>query len=170
MNNRAQYYTEFVDENSSDQGRLFRASKKLLGYNDSPLFTHYEDKSLLVNEIRKFFVHKIVKIRDQIDAKAISTTESIPDNPSVDEAHLFSKFQRLSQSDVLKLIQKSSKKSCSLDPMPTKLVLASLEQLLPVITQMINSSLLAGHFPKLWKEALVDPRQKKEGINDFSNL
>ena len=46
-----QYYTEFVDENSSDQGRLFRASKKLLGYNDSPLFTHYEDKSLLVNEL-----------------------------------------------------------------------------------------------------------------------
>ncbi|XP_068731185.1 uncharacterized protein [Montipora capricornis] len=165
-----QYYTEFVDENSSDQGRLFRASKKLLGYNDSPLFTHYEDKSLLVNEIGKFFAHKIVKIRDQIDAKAISTTESIPDDPSVDEAHLFSKFQPLSQSDVLKLIQKSSKKSCSLDPIPTKLVLASLEQLLPVITQMINSSLLAGHFPKLWKEALVDPRQKKEGINDFSNL
>lgn len=89
--------------------------------------------------------HKIVKMRDHIDAKAISTTESIPDDPSVDEAHLFSKFQPLSQSDALKLIQKSSKKSCSLDPMPTKLVLASLEQLLPVITQMINSSLLAGH-------------------------
>lgn len=117
-----QYYTEFVDENSSDQGRLFRASKTLLGYNDSPLFTHYEDKALLVNEIGKFFGHKIVKIRDQIDAKAISTTESIPNDPSVDEAHLFSKFQPLSQSDALKLIQKSSKKSCSLDPMPTKLV------------------------------------------------
>ncbi|PFX21804.1 RNA-directed DNA polymerase from mobile element jockey [Stylophora pistillata] len=54
--------------------------------------------------------------------------------------------------------------------MPTKLVLASIEQLLPVITQMINSSLLAGHFPKSWKEALVDPRQKKAGINDFGNL
>ena len=114
----------------------------------------------MVNEIGKFFPHKIVKIRDQIDAKAISTTESIPDDPSVDEAHLFSKFQPLFQTDVLKLIQKSSKKSFSLDPMPTKLVLASLEQLLPVITQMINSSLLAGHFPKLWKEALVDKRKK----------
>ncbi|PFX18016.1 hypothetical protein AWC38_SpisGene17650 [Stylophora pistillata] len=44
-----QYYTESVDENSSDQGRLFRASKKLLGYNDTPLFAHYEDKSLLQN-------------------------------------------------------------------------------------------------------------------------
>ena len=88
----------------------------------------------------------------------------------MDEAHLFSKFQPLSQSDDLKLIQKSSKKSCSLDPMPTKLVLASLEQLLRVITQMINSSLLSGHFPKLWREALDDPRQKKAGISDFSNL
>ena len=122
-----QYHTVFVDENSNDQGRLFRASKKLLGCNDSPLFTHYEDKALLVNEIGKFFVHKIVKIRDQIDAKAISTIESIPDDPPVDEAHLFSKFQLLSQSDVLKLIQKSSKKLCFLDPMPTNLVLASLE-------------------------------------------
>ena len=170
--NKAKHYycTEFVDENSSDQVRLFRASKKLLGYNDSPLFTHYGDKSLVVNEIWKFFAHKIVKIRDKIDAKAISTSESIPDDPSVDEAHLFSKFQPLSQSDDLKLIQKSSKKSCSLDPMPTKLVLASLEQLLPVNTQMINSSLLSGHFPKLWKEALVDPRQKKAGISDFSNF
>lgn len=149
---------------------MFRASKKLLRYNDTPLFAHYEDKSLLVNEIGKIFLHKIVKIRDQKDAKASSITESIPNDPSVDEAHLFSKFQPLSQSDVLKLIQKSSKKSCSLDPMPTKLVLASIEQLLPVITQMINSSLLAGHFPKLWKEALVDPRQKKAGINDFGNL
>ena len=64
-----QYYTEFVDENSSDQSRLFRASKKLLGYNDSPLFTHYGDKSLVVNETGKFFARKIVKIRDQIDAR-----------------------------------------------------------------------------------------------------
>ena len=54
--------------------------------------------------------------------------------------------------------------------MPTKLVLASLEQLLPVNTQMINSSLLSGHFPKLWKEALVDPRQKKAAKSDFSNF
>ena len=136
----------------------------------SPLFTHYGDKSLIVNEIWKFFAHKIVKIPDKIDAKAISTSESISDDPSVDEAHLFPKFQPLSQSDDLKLIQKSSKKSCSLDPMPTKLVLASLEQLLPVITQMINSSLLSGHFQKLWREALVDPRQRKAGISDFSNL
>ena len=88
----------------------------------------------------------------------------------MDEAHLFSEFQPVSKSDVLTLTQKSSKKSYCLDPIPTKLVLASLDQLLPVITQMINSSLLVGHIPKLWKETIVDPRQKKAGVNDFSNL
>ena len=54
--------------------------------------------------------------------------------------------------------------------MPTKLVVESLDHLLPVITKMINSSLLGGHFPKVWKEALIDPRYKKAGINDFTNL
>lgn len=60
--------------------------------------------------------------------------------------------------------------SCGLDPMPTRLVVQSLEQLLPLIAKMVNSSLLFGHFPKNWKEALVDPRYKKAGINDFNNL
>ena len=54
--------------------------------------------------------------------------------------------------------------------MPTNLVVESLDHLLPVITKMINSSLLGGHFPKVWKEALIDPHYKKAGINDFTNL
>ena len=54
--------------------------------------------------------------------------------------------------------------------MPTPLVIANLEQLLPVIARMINSSLLEGHFPTMWKEALVDPCFKKAGINGFNNL
>ena len=52
----------------------------------------------------------------------------------------------------------------------TKLVVESLENLLLVITTMINSSLLAAHFPDVWKEALVDPRCKKAEVNDFNNL
>ncbi|PFX17905.1 hypothetical protein AWC38_SpisGene17756 [Stylophora pistillata] len=35
---------------------------------------------------------------------------------------------------------------------------------------MINSSLLAAHFPDVWKEALVDPKCKKAEVNDFNNL
>ena len=54
--------------------------------------------------------------------------------------------------------------------MPTKFVVESLDHLLPVSTKMINSSLLGGHFPKVWKEALFYPRYKKAAINDFTYL
>jgi hypothetical protein len=47
--------------------------------------------------------------------------------------------------------------------MPTSLVVKSLNELLPVITCMINSSLLLGYFPPAWKSTLVDPRLKKTG-------
>ena len=50
---------------------------------------------------------------------------------------------------------------CNLDPIPTKLVLELLDPLLPVTDKMINSSLFGGHFPKAWKEALIDPHYKK---------
>ena len=80
-------------------------------------------------------------------------------------ASCFSEFNVLSESEVFDLITASSKKSC-----PTKLVVESLDHLLPVVTKMINSSVLGGHFPKVLKEALIDPRYKKAGINDFPNL
>jgi len=45
------------------------------------------------------------------------------------------------------------------------------EELLPVISCILNSSLALGHFPSTRKDALVDPRLKKTGKDIlFSNL
>ena len=111
-----------------------------------------------------------MRIRDQIDSTVIADMDTVPDEPIVSDAKILSEFKPLSEADILALIQKSSKKTCNLDPMPTKLVVESLDHLLPAITKMINSSLLGGHFPKVWKEAFIDSRYKKAGINDFINL
>ena len=45
--------------------------------------------------------------------------------------------------------------------MPSLLIVDCLEVLLPVITKMVNSSLIHGHFQQDWKEALVKPLLKK---------
>ena len=70
-----------------------------------------------------------------------------------------------------KLFNRLSKKSCQLDPMPTNLVVGMSDMLLPIITNIVNSSLSLGHFPSDWKTALVDSRLKKtkEGAS-LSNL
>ncbi len=45
-----------------------------------------------------------------------------------------------------------------------------LEELLPIITRLVNLSLAEGVFPKQWKQAIVRPLLKKVGLDlKFSN-
>ena len=85
--------------------------------------------SLLVNDIARFFARKIMRIRDQIDFTVIADMDTVPDDPIVSDARILSEFKPLSDADILAVIQKSSKKTCNLDPMPTKLVVESLDHL-----------------------------------------
>ena len=74
----------------------------------------------------------------------------------------FNAFTALSEDAVRQLIHDSSKKSCSLDPLPTSVTLDYVDVLLPVI-KIINLSLLSGQFAEEWKCALVNPLLKKLG-------
>jgi len=76
-----------------------------------------------------------------------SARDAVPDDLEVDDTQTFSDFQPLTEDNVYALIQKSAKRSCALDPMPTPLVVKCLDVLLPSITRIINLS-LSGR--KLW--------------------
>ena len=82
-----------------------------------------------------------------------------------------SSFQLLTENDMRDIIQRSARKSYEFDPMPTSLVLSCLDELLPVIMRMVNSTLACGYFPSDWKEALVNPLLKKDDLpHVFANL
>ncbi|CAB3999325.1 Hypothetical predicted protein [Paramuricea clavata] len=55
------FYTCFVNENSSDQKRLFHASKRLLGYSDTVSFPDYEDKTLLGDFFHKRYLGFVIR-------------------------------------------------------------------------------------------------------------
>ena len=74
------------------------------------------------------------------------------------------KFDKLTENDVKSIMQRSSLRSCLLDPMQSWLV-NQFDVLLPVLTTLINTSLQSGEFPKAWKEALVLPLLKKPGLD-----
>ena len=89
----------------------------------------------------------------------------------------FDSFEPLNEENVKDLISKSSKKSSSMDPIPTPLVIQCQDVLLPVITRMINLSLQSGVFADDWKQADVHPQLKKsktetafENLRPISNL
>jgi hypothetical protein len=92
-------------------------------------------------------------------------------NLEVDDTQIFSDFQLLTEDDVNSLVQQSAKKSCSLDPMPTSLVVKCLDELLPTITCLVNLSLSSGKFADDWKKALVNPLLQKDNLNlELCNL
>ena len=167
------FYTDFIAENSADQGKLFKAAKKLLAKKEVLHFPEYCDNTVIANEIGRFFTRKIDLTRSEIDANGPMNSEDQVMNNNTDSSEDMglSSFQLLTENDMRDIIQRSARKFFEFDPMPTSLVLSCLDELLRVITRMVNSSLACGYFPSDWKEALVNPLLKKDDLpHVFANL
>ena len=153
---RKVFFKDFVEENSTDQRKLFSATKRLLRRENVVEYPQFDDKIAVANKFSDFFVQKIDTIQTKLD-NMVSTpplriaNERIRDVPSIE------KFDILSQSDVRKLIETTPKKSCLLDTIPATLVIGCINVLLPVITKIIILSLQSGEYAVQWKCAIVLP-------------
>ena len=80
--NRAHYaYSEFMNENSADQGRLFRATKTLLKESNKLSLPEGSDAQVLANDIGKFFVEKVNNIHAKLTGEvACDTSEELITN------------------------------------------------------------------------------------------
>ena len=164
--------TDFVLEHGSDQRKLFNAAKSLLHQRNDLSFPAYDDQIMLANDIGEFFVQKIESIRNELDLSASDLHNRVFDKPVALNA-CFDSFEQLNEEDVKHLIAKSNRKTSSLDPMPTSIVVQCQDILLPVLTRMINMSLDSGVFPADWKIADVRPLAKKSNSDTctaFENL
>ena len=90
---------------------------------------------------------------------------ALPDDYALVSPPPLSKFSPITEEKVRELINSSTNKSCTLDPMPTSLVIDCIYVLLLIITKMINLSLESGLFTDDWKCALVPPLLKKPGLD-----
>ena len=146
---RRVYYSTLIAENSHDQKHLFKVRKKLLNITGTPVLPPDEDKQKLANEMSMFLIKKIADIRLDLDNhdKQQASTDRVSHDIEIDS--LLFKFSSLSQEEVHDLVRAASKKSCGLDPIPTKLLLDCLDVLLPIITKMIDYSLENGDLSSL---------------------
>ena len=75
-------------------------------------------------------------------------------------------FLPATEGEVKLLVAKSSSKWCSLDPVPTWMLKAHLDCLLPSITNLVNESMSTGIVPTKMKAALVMPLLKKPSLDN----
>lgn len=78
-------------------------------------------------------------------------------------------FSTVIESDDCAVIMSSSSASCKLDPIPTWPLKLCIDELLPVITEMVNLSIRGGLVPADWKCPLVKPLLKKLELEPLLN-
>ena len=133
---RCTYYTdynEFIKKNSADQGRLFKAANSLLSESKKLSLPGGSNAEAAANSIGRFFIDKVTSIHSKL-GNAVNSRVSTQDMDNNLAYNSFTSFKSLSGDDVRHIITRSSKKSCSLDPVPTSLVVECMDVLLPVIT------------------------------------
>ena len=96
------FYTDFIAENSADQGKLFRAAKKLLVKKEVPYFPEYCDNTVIANEIGHFFARKIELIRSRIDPNGPMSCDDrvMNNNTDYNKDITLNKFQLLTENDM----------------------------------------------------------------------
>lgn len=155
---RSEYYSTFINDNSSDQKKLCKAKKYLLNFKDDIQFPPHSDALKLA--LTTFFDRRMI-----VDIWSKLPDLNRPETGCMEqEACLmscFSEFVTLEESEVSWLISSCNLKSCALDPQPACLVSGCIGALLPSVTKMINLSVTSGHFPVEWKMAVVLPLLKK---------
>ena len=106
---------------------------------------------------------KYKSLRQNLDSVSVSETFAASSRPPCPVE--FGGFRALIEDEVRKLISRMTSKSCFLDPMPTWMLKLCLDELLPVITRIINYSLRTGVFPDSFKIAHVIPLIKKATLD-----
>ena len=145
--------------------KLWNSLKDVLHRKEESVLPDDNETTSLADRFGIFFRDKIARIRSSFSS--VCSCLSSPDSPPP----CFPAFASVSQDDILKFINKSPTKSCTLDPWPTFLVKECLDILLPSITKLVNLSLSSGVVPATFKRAVVTPLIKKSSLprNEFKN-
>ncbi|KAG1935820.1 adhesion G protein-coupled receptor L4 [Pimephales promelas] len=115
------------------------------------------------SDLVNFYNHSLSTCLNQIaplKTASVSFSNSAP---------CFSSFSPLSPSDTSKLLSTMKFSNYQLDPIPSQLFKACQPILIPLITNIINTSFMSGSVPSPLKLASITPLLKKPGL-DPDNL
>ena len=162
------YYSNKIIECAGDTKMLHSITNKLLVDQHTQLLPSDDDDTRLANIFCDYFTQKIDNIRNNFTL----TTET---EETLLQDIKFDQFRPVSIDEIRKVITSYNSKSCELDPIPTYqkkpkktqiwLLKLCIDELLPLLTSIINKSFEYGVFPIKFKQALIRPLLKKHNLD-----
>ena len=165
-------YTELISELASDPKELFGTLEVLLKGRTEKLYPPCSSVEELANRFADYFEQKISTIKAELDCKRMEQQNPFPDTCLRQSAVLLRQFTPVTVVQLAKLIGKSVRKSCDLDPIPATVLKECLTDLLPVISKMVNVSVTDAVVPSSLKNASLHPLLKKQTLpyEEFSSF
>ena len=157
------YYSTLIEERRSDPKLLFATVSKLLHRQAPRQLPSSEDDKVLADAFADHFIDKITKISKTLEEKRTDIGDVFSEKTCC--THKFRNFKSVTSEDLSELIGNSSRKSCSLDPVPVLILKQCIDLLLPSITRIVNTSLQNGIFHEEFKVGLVLPLLKKSSLD-----
>ena len=166
------YYSSQIANCENSQRELFKMCNSLL---DKPRGSSLPKSSSsldLANRFNNYFSEKISKIRSTFCNELHSTTSksSNPDCRFPPSNATLDNFEPVNEEKLDKIIKSAPIKTSSDDPIPATLLKSFISIFLPILTLLVNLSLLTGSINGL-KETVVTPLLKKLGadLEELSN-
>ena len=156
------FYQSKIDESKGDPKTVYRIADKLMSKNDSLILPSHTDTQELAESFSEYFDDKIAKIRTILEG---NRTSQATDEYTAGTVPKMSNFKPVSEDELRKLIMSSNSKSCNLDPIPTQLLKACIDALLPTISDIVNKSIASAIVPNQFKVATVTPLLKKKSLD-----
>ena len=157
------YLSDLILDNSNDPRSLFRLINKMLSSSKDNILPDHQSEDELVERFKVYFTEKVSAIHANL--KISGTTSN---SYSAEEIRKYqvalTDFREITEDEVGRTIQKSPKKSCSLDPMPTWLLNKCKTTFTPTTTLIVNSSINLAFVPELLKSAVITPFLKKRNL------
>jgi len=155
---KKEYYSSLVSS-ASDNPNLF-GKQSTNSYTANPphryppllLALHWQPVLLL------FFTGKISKLRLSLTSNPATSSPHSPSPPPSN----FSVFTPASKSEVHKILSNCPNEQSESDPIPTWLLKECSSVLVPTVTNIVNLSLISGHFHATLKESVISPCTAEE--------
>ena len=161
-----EYYSDLVINNVSNPKRLFKILSGLLNKKPVTRLPPHDSAKALADHFAEFFDDKIAAIRInlQSDRADLVSTPEVPMFTSTMDG-----FQEVIIGKIRAMLKRVPNKSCELDPIPTWLLKLCEDVPIHLVSHIVNSSLSNSIMPEAYKEAILSPLLKKEGLPLLDN-
>ena len=161
LDKRSKFYATSIDKCNNSHKELFRICKNLLDKSNSSKLPLYENPKVMADKFNDYFIRKIENIRSSFTS---NTTAKSGGDMDTYYGTTMSKFRKLSQEDLKKIILSKPVKTSPQDPLPAVLLKACIDEVLPALTSLVNLSLSLGSMDGL-KDTVIKPLLKKAGLD-----